>query len=70
MMAPMYDVGKIVVPDDILKKPGRVTEEDGLLVLRYTGPEGHTETARVYVRSGAGGASLAGAQTTAEGIKL
>lgn len=48
----------------------RVTEEDGLLVLRYTGPEGHTETARVYVRSGAGGASLAGAQTTAEGIKL
>ena len=27
-LAPMHDVGKIVVPDEILKKPGRLTEEE------------------------------------------
>lgn len=26
--APMHDVGKIIVPDEILKKPGRLTEEE------------------------------------------
>ncbi|MBO4278460.1 MAG: HD domain-containing protein [Spirochaetales bacterium] len=28
MLAPMHDIGKIVVPDTILKKPARLTEEE------------------------------------------
>ena len=28
MSAPMHDVGKIAIPDDILKKPGRLTDEE------------------------------------------
>ena len=28
ILAPMHDVGKIIVPDNILRKPGRLTEEE------------------------------------------
>ncbi|MGN0806516.1 MAG: HD-GYP domain-containing protein [Candidatus Coproplasma sp.] len=28
MSAPMHDIGKIAIPDDILKKPGRLTDEE------------------------------------------
>ena len=40
MMAPMYDVGKIVVPDAILKKPGRVTEAEFEQIKRHASEGG------------------------------
>ena len=40
MMAPMYDVGKIVVPDDILTKPGRVTKEEFEQIKRHASEGG------------------------------
>ncbi|MCQ2611007.1 MAG: HD domain-containing protein [Treponema sp.] len=40
--APMHDIGKIVVPDSILKKPGRLTKEEFEQMKRHT-----TEGARI-----------------------
>lgn len=38
-VAPLHDVGKIVVPDDILKKPGRLTEAE-FAQMKHHAPEG------------------------------
>lgn len=34
--APMHDIGKIVVPDSVLKKPGKLTEEEFALIKLHT----------------------------------
>ncbi len=38
--APMHDIGKIVVPDSILKKPGRLTEEEFTEIKRHASEGG------------------------------
>jgi two-component system response regulator RpfG len=35
--APMHDIGKIGIPDDILLKPGALTEEETLVMRRHPG---------------------------------
>ncbi len=39
-VAPLHDVGKIVVPDDVLKKPGRLTEEEFAQMKRHASEGG------------------------------
>lgn len=34
--APMHDIGKIVIPDNILKKPGKLTDEEFEQIKRHT----------------------------------
>lgn len=36
MAAPMHDIGKISVPDVILQKPGRLTEEEFEIIKHHT----------------------------------
>ena len=36
MAAPMHDIGKISVPDNVLQKPGRLTEEEFEVIKRHT----------------------------------
>ena len=38
--APMHDIGKIVVPDSILKKPGRLTKSEFALMKRHAAEGG------------------------------
>ncbi len=45
-LAPMHDVGKIVVPDAILKKPGRLTDEEFAQMKRHAA-EGGTVVRRI-----------------------
>lgn len=33
--SPMHDIGKIGIPDDVLKKPGKLTEEDWVLMRKH-----------------------------------
>ncbi len=40
ILAPMHDVGKIVVPDDILKKPGRLNEEEYHVMKKHAAAGG------------------------------
>ena len=40
MMAPMHDIGKIVVPDRVLKKPGRLTEAEFAQMKRHASEGG------------------------------
>lgn len=42
--APMHDIGKIVVPDSILKKPGRLTSEEFEQIKRHTTEGGRIVT--------------------------
>jgi hypothetical protein len=39
-IAPLHDVGKIVVPDEILKKPGRLTDEEFAQIQRHASEGG------------------------------
>ena len=36
MAAPMHGIGKISVPDSVLQKPGRLTEEEFEVIKRHT----------------------------------
>ncbi len=36
LAAPMHDVGKIAVPDDVLQKPGRLTEDEFTIMKSHT----------------------------------
>ena len=40
MMAPMHDIGKIVVPDRVLKKPGRLTDGEFAQMKRHASEGG------------------------------
>jgi putative two-component system response regulator len=34
--SPMHDIGKIGIPDNVLKKPGKLTEEDWVLMRKHS----------------------------------
>lgn len=36
MAAPMHDIGKIAVPDVILQKPGKLTDEEFMIIKQHT----------------------------------
>ena len=40
MAAPMHDAGKIVIPDAILQKPGRLTAEEFEIMKTHAGKGG------------------------------
>ncbi len=41
MLAPMHDVGKIVVPDNILKKPGKLTDDEFEVMKKHASAGGN-----------------------------
>lgn len=36
MASPMHDIGKVAIPDDVLKKPGKLTEEEFKIMQSHT----------------------------------
>jgi HD-GYP domain-containing protein (c-di-GMP phosphodiesterase class II) len=36
MASPMHDIGKVAIPDDILKKPGKLTDEEFMIMQSHT----------------------------------
>ncbi|MEK8126376.1 HD domain-containing phosphohydrolase [Paenibacillus filicis] len=36
IVSPMHDIGKVAIPDDVLKKPGKLTEEEFAIMQTHT----------------------------------
>jgi putative two-component system response regulator len=52
--APLHDIGKVAIPDDILLKPGRLTDDE-MVVMRTHAMQGYEMLRRAAARMGDGG---------------